>query len=98
MRRTQRSDGNQTDIVKRYRAHGASVDVVSQWRPYDLIVAVMTIVDLVEVKDPAQPPSGRKLTDNERDFHEKWPSPIKIILTIDDVDAHVMAMRKRAMQ
>lgn len=97
MRRTQRSDGNQPAIVKRYRAHGVSVDVVSKWCHYDLVVAVMGVVELVEVKDPVQPPSGRRLTDNERDFHEKWPAPIPIILTIDDVDAHVMAMRKRAM-
>lgn len=98
MKRTQSSDDNQPDIVKRYRAHGAEVDVVSKWRPYDLVVSVAGQTSLVEIKNPEQPPSKRKLSDNERDFHEKWKAPIPIILTIDDVDAHVAAMRKRALQ
>lgn len=98
MKRTQRSDGNQPAIVKRYRAHGAKVLVVSKWLPVDLLVSVPGLSELKEVKDPLQPPSKRKLTPNEQKFHDEWPVKIPIIETIDDVDSDVAAMRKRALQ
>jgi hypothetical protein len=40
---------------------------------------------LFEVKDPAQPPSKRKLTPDEEVFHAKWTGSIHIVETIDDV-------------
>jgi hypothetical protein len=40
---------------------------------------------LVEVKDSSKPPSARKLTPDEADFHAKWPGEIFVIESVDDV-------------
>jgi hypothetical protein len=40
---------------------------------------------LFEIKDPAKPPSKRKLTPDEVAFHNNWTGSIHIIETIDDV-------------
>ena len=37
-----------------------------------------------ECKDPNQPPSKRKLTDDEKDFHLAWSGQIAVIETVED--------------
>lgn len=39
---------------------------------------------LLEVKDPAQPPSRRRLTDAEEAFHGSCPGPVAVIHTIQE--------------
>lgn len=39
----------------------------------------------LEVKDPAQPPSARQLTDNEVAMQARYPSDYFVCLTEDDV-------------
>ena len=96
MRKSQRPDGNQDDIIARYKAHGATVEVVSHFKSWDLNVGVAKVTDMVEVKDPSQRKADQKLTKNEQNLHDSWAgSPIRIVRTIDDVDAHVADMRKR---
>lgn len=96
MRKSQRADGNQDEIIARYEAHGATVEVVSHFKSWDLNVGVAKVTDMVEVKDPSQPKAGQKLTPNEQKLHDSWAgAPIRIVKTIDDVDAHVADMRKR---
>ncbi|MBX9609710.1 MAG: hypothetical protein K2Y51_26105 [Gammaproteobacteria bacterium] len=94
--RTHRSDGNQDEIIARYQANLASVIVVSRFASWDLVVGAGGVTDLVEVKDPRQPKSNRKLTPKEDDLHQTWKgSKIVIVETFDDVDRHVASMRER---
>ena len=53
----------------------------------DLLVSVPPshALALVEVKDGSKPPSKRKLTKPEADFHEACPALIWIVESLDDV-------------
>jgi hypothetical protein len=37
----------------------------------------------LEVKDPAQPLSKRRLTTDQKRWHENWRGPVHIVETID---------------
>lgn len=81
MRLRGRTDANQSKIVKELRQWGCSVLVLSNQGNGcpDLLVARGGTTALVEVKDPSQPPSGRKLTPDEKCFHESWQGDIYVI-------------------
>ena len=51
----------------------------------DVVLGYKGKTHLVEIKDPNKPPSARKLTDDERKFHDSWTGSIGIAETIDDV-------------
>lgn len=81
-RRAARADANQEQVVRWFRALGASVahihtvgqgvpDLLVGWRGYNL---------LVEVKQP----KGR-LTPDETTWHETWLGQVAIIRTLEDV-------------
>lgn len=59
----------------------------------DLLVRGYGILLLVEVKDPAQPPSKRALTPAEAAFHAAWRSDVIVALTLQDVLAAFQARR-----
>lgn len=87
MGRAKRTDGNQKVMVESLRKCGFTVAITSglgEGFP-DLVVGKKGRTRLVEVKDPAKPPSARKLTPDEQAFHERWPDKIIIALTVEDV-------------
>lgn len=76
MRRAAKIDNNQPLIVDALRAVGARVQslaAVGDGVP-DLLVQFRDMFYLLEVKDPAQPPSKRKLTEEQEFFHKRWAS------------------------
>lgn len=80
-------DKNQPDIVKEFRRLGASVTPThnaGHGFP-DLVVGFGGVNYLVEVKDPAQPPSKRKLTPHQVKWHGEWLGVAHIVHTNDDV-------------
>lgn len=86
-----RSDDNQTEIVKVYRQLGWHVVITNQVGDGfpDLVVGKQSLTDLVEVKDGSKPPSERKLTPDEQQFHDNWTGrPVRIIESVDDVIRH----------
>lgn len=86
MRRAARIDGNQNDVVKELRMMGCSVaisSVMGKGFP-DIAVGYHGRNYMFEIKDPAQPPSKRKLTPDEKNWHEKWRGNVKIILTAQE--------------
>jgi hypothetical protein len=99
MPRRQRSDANQAAIVDRYRRHGCSVLVLSQWCSVDLLVACRGGSDrLIEIKDPKKPKSARGLTPAEVEFHASWRGrPVLVVEDFDDVDEHVAEMQAAAL-
>lgn len=85
LRTAARVDGNQAEIVRAVRAIGASVLFTFQLKNcFDLLVGYRGKTFLFELKDPAQPPSARKLTPGEEEFRRTWRgSPYHIVETVD---------------
>lgn len=51
----------------------------------DFVVGANGINLLLEVKNPEQPPSKRRLTQDEQDFCNDWRGQYDVVETIDDV-------------
>lgn len=89
MRRAAKIDANQNEIVEALRDAGYSVcvtSVVGQGFP-DLIVGKGGIPRtnvLMELKDGSLPPSKRKLTPQQVEFHRNWQGPICVVETVED--------------
>lgn len=92
MRRIARVDGNQADIVSALRKIGASVSpthTIGGGFP-DLVVGFRRRSVLFEVKDPKQPPSKRKLTDDEAIWFGNWKGEAYVIETAEEAIAILM--------
>ena len=73
MRRANKIDANQNDIVAALRKAGATVRIISQGEGIpDLLVGFRGETALLEVKDGDKPPSARKLTTAEQKFFDEW--------------------------
>jgi len=85
MRTAARVDANQPEIVNALRAIGAYVLHLHQLKNCcDLLVGFRGRTYLMEIKDPAQPPSKRQLTPGEAKFRDEWKgTPYHIVETID---------------
>ena len=73
-RYARRVDDNHAAIVKALRAVGCAVQslaAVGSGCP-DLVVGRHGMTFLLEVKDGAKPPSARKLTPDEAEWHRAW--------------------------
>jgi hypothetical protein len=86
LRTASRVDGNQALIVRHLRAVGASVLHVHQLKNcFDLLVGYRGRTHLMEIKDPAQPASARKLTPGEAKFRAEWKgTPYHVVETVDE--------------
>jgi hypothetical protein len=79
-------DSNQSDIVAALRAIGASVSpthTIGGGFP-DLVCGFRGRSVLFEIKDPAQPPSKRKLTDDEAIWFGNWKGEAYVIETAEE--------------
>jgi len=88
MRQRGRVDANQTEIVKYFRGCGYSVAITSNVGGGfpDIVVGKYRHTILIEIKDGSKPPSKRKLTDDEADFHSSWRGAACVIETIQDIE------------
>lgn len=86
MRRAGNIDANQPEIVKSLRKAGCSVWITSGFGhgAPDLVVGARGRTYLFEIKDPAKPPSKRKMTTDEKAFHFAWQGHIAVIETAED--------------
>jgi hypothetical protein len=81
-----RADRNQSEIVAALRAVGCKVvptHAVGQGFP-DLVVDLHGRTALLEIKDPLQPPSKRRLTPAQAEFHAAWTGPIYTVETPEE--------------
>lgn len=100
MRKFGKKDANQTEIVTALRKLGFSVAITSSMGDGfpDLVVAgsgrcakayspvlLEKRTILIELKDQLQPPSKRKLTDDEKKFHDSWKGEIITATCLDDI-------------
>jgi hypothetical protein len=84
MRYRPRVDRNQSEIVMGLRAAGCQVlSLASIGRGCaDILVQYRDKLYLMEIKDGNKPPSHRKLTDDEAEFHMHWK--VYIVESIED--------------
>jgi hypothetical protein len=91
MRTKARTDGNHQQIVEGLRKFGCSVSSLHQIGkgvPDILCGHVaksgLKVNILFEIKDGSLPPSKRKLTPDEVQFHNDWKGPLFIITSLDE--------------
>lgn len=85
--RGNRTDSNQTEIVKHFRAWGCSVLIIADLKNCcDVIVAKHGRTIAVELKDGVKPKSARKLTPGEIKFEEGWLGAWRLVQSIKDAD------------
>ena len=92
MRRAAKIDRNQPEIVAALRAVGCTVQplhTVGQGVP-DLLVGVPRasgqggVTLMVEVKDHKQPPSARRLTEDQLAWHAAWNGgPLAVVCDVE---------------
>lgn len=93
-----RADGNQPKLVSFIRACGAS------WQhthtvggALDGIIGYAGVDQRVEIKDPDQPASKRKLTPAEQETFDTWKGRRPVVIeTEDDILAVLSDMAKRS--
>jgi hypothetical protein len=81
MRRAAKVDRNQDEIVSALRAAGAivqSLAAIGKGVP-DLLVSFRGNLFLLEVKDGSKPPSGQKLTEAQKTWHQAWGALVEVV-------------------
>lgn len=81
MRRAARIDDNQNSIVSKLRQIGCSVAITSavgKGFP-DIVVGYKGRNFMFEIKDGNKPPSARKLTNDERKWHDDWRGKVHVV-------------------
>jgi len=83
-----RTDSNHAEIIKALRKipnlSVFSTHEVGKGFP-DIVIGYKGINYLIEIKDGKKPPSARKLTDAELDFHLSWNGQIDTIKNLDEL-------------
>jgi Holliday junction resolvase len=94
MRRYPNLDSNQPDIVKALREAGASVTSLASVGGGcpDLLVGIRKVTTVMEVKDGAKPPSKRKLTEAEQDWHDAYRGSVHIVESVEQALAVLAAL------
>lgn len=87
MRQRARVDGNQKELTKELRSAGFSVALTHQLGKGfpDMVVGKYGVNTIWELKDPEKPPSGRKLTPDELNWHSNWLGQVGIALTSKEI-------------
>jgi hypothetical protein len=57
----------------------------------DAVAAFRGRLVLLEIKDGRKPPSARKLTENEAEFHRTWGTAVAVVETVEQALAAVGA-------
>ncbi|KKL82371.1 hypothetical protein LCGC14_1985420 [marine sediment metagenome] len=86
MRLDARTDANQNEIVQALRDVGASVAITSALGKgfVDLVAGYRGINYLIEIKDGSKPPSARRLTPDEQEFHDLWRGAVIVVNDVDE--------------
>jgi len=85
--RARKVDRNQAEIVEALRAVGARVEPLHAvgGGVTDLLVLFRGELSLLEVKDGAKPPSARRLTPDQVEWHRRWACKgLHIVSTVNE--------------
>ena len=90
-----RTDANHSTIAQTFERLGCKVHhTIGDW---DITVSRMGVIKLVEIKDPNQPPSKKKLTERAQKLvDDGWP--IRRVETTDDCLAVVAEIHREALK
>lgn len=91
MRTAAKVDANQREIVSALRSVGATVQplhAVGQGCP-DLLVGFRGLSYAIEVKDGAKPPSARKLTPAQEEWHGGWKGHVAVVSSVAEALAAI---------
>ena len=96
MRRAARVDDNQRAIIAALRQMGCSVQDLSKVGGGcpDLLVGRGGCNWLLEVKDGEKPPSKRKLTPYQVDFHKYWSGQVATVHNVEDAVLVVSSIQR----
>jgi hypothetical protein len=95
-RRAAKIDGNQGDIVAALEAAGASVQslaAVGAGCP-DILIGYRGVNYAVEIKDPTQAPSDRRLTPMQKKWHAEWQGKAHLVETVEQALLIVGAVKQ----
>lgn len=85
MRRAAKRDENEPAVIGVFEAAGGTVQPLSIPGGPDLLVGLRQRTLLVEVKDGAKVESRRRLTRDQKRWHEWWQgSPVHVVRSVDD--------------
>lgn len=86
MRRIARTDSNQSEIIKLFKAAGYSVQSLAQLGNGvpDLLLGRNGVNHLVEIKDGDRPPSERRLTADQKRWIQRWKGRVYVITSKED--------------
>ncbi len=89
MRRAARTDRNQSEIVEALRKLGASVQPLHSVHDGvpDLLVGYQGRNLLIEIKDGTKPPSARRLTECQVQWHHDWLGQAAIVASTEEAIA-----------
>lgn len=93
-RHSVRRDANEPEIIQTLLRVGAHVEVLDQ--PVDLCAGWGGRWVWIEIKDPAKPPSARRLTDRQEKFFARCHAlglPAAVALTPEDALQAIGAIR-----
>ena len=96
--RARRTDRTHSSLIAAFRKMGCWVgDTHDLGNGFpDAVVAIPPhwAIALVEIKDGELPPSKRKLTSKEAEFHEECPAMVWVVKDLDDVQTVVRYYRQ----
>ena len=87
-RKLGRRDANEGPIIDALRAFGCSV---KQTHDFDLVCGYRGKNVILEVKDPAKPPSARKLTEDQAQFIATWRGQYAVVHSPEEAIREVIA-------
>lgn len=89
-----RVDANQAAVVDALRRCGCSVQVLSDVGKgcVDIMVGRLGVTYCLEIKDGSQPPSKRKLTPDELEWHANWKGHAVVVESVEDALKEVGAI------
>jgi hypothetical protein len=95
MRRAAKIDANQACVVGALRSCGALVQSLADvgGGVPDLLIAHRGRLLLLEVKDGSKPPSARRLTPDQQEWHDRWRGPY--LMVVQDVEGAIAALRSK---
>ena len=88
-------DANQKIIVAAFRQMGATVlhlHMVGKGCP-DVVIGFNRKNYLVEIKDGDKPPSARKLTPDEVEFHNTWRGQVAVVESVADAVDFIFSIK-----
>ncbi len=84
-------DANQGDVVLALRQCGVSVTITSDLGNgfVDIVAGYRGVNYLLQIKDGDQPPSKRRLTPAEKEWHAAWRGQAFVVNSVDEALAAV---------